>query len=185
MRSLTRKLDPSAIHERILILRGQRVLLDSDLAELYGVPTKALNQAVRRNRDRFPKDFGFRLRSDEAMALNRSQIVTGSQRHRDPRFPPLAFTDYGAIMAATVLNCPRAVEMSVYVVRAFVKLREILTSNVDLVSKLEELEKSVAALDAKTRRQLEQVYAAIRALMARPAPKSQPIGFTADIGSDR
>ena len=100
------------ITQSILILRGQRVLLDSDLAAIYGVTTKALNQAVKRNVARFLDDFVFRMKLSELDALNRSQIVTGSQRHRDPRFPPYAFTEHGAIMAATVLNSPRAVEPS-------------------------------------------------------------------------
>jgi hypothetical protein len=97
---------------------------------------------------------------------------------------PLAFTEHGAIMAATVLSSPRAVEMSVYVVRAFVKLREVLASNTELARKLAALEKSVATLDARTRRQFEEVYKAIRALMAPPVPKPRPIGFTADLETE-
>ncbi len=107
------------IGRTILALRRQRIMLDADLATLYGVPTKALNQAVKRNAERFPEDFMFRLTRAEVEALNRSQIVTASQKHRDPRFPPYGFTEHGAIMAATILNSPRAVEMSLYVVRAF------------------------------------------------------------------
>jgi hypothetical protein len=98
------------ISRSILILRGQRVILDTELAGLYGVTTKALNQAVKRNAERFPEDFMLRLTPAETEALNRSQIVTGSQKHRDPRFPPYVFTEHGAIMAATILNSPRAVE---------------------------------------------------------------------------
>src|SRR6185437_9269023 len=120
------------ITRSILVLRGQKVLLDAELAALYGVTTKRLNEQVKRNAERFPEDFLFRLRSDEVEALNRSHFATGSQKHRDPRFPPYAFTEHGAIMAATVLNSPRAVEMSVYVVRAFVRLRELLASNTAL-----------------------------------------------------
>lgn len=108
------------ITHAILIVRGQRVLIDTELASLYGVTTKALNQAAKRNTERFPEDFMFRLTRTEAAVLNRSQTVTGSQKHRDPRFLPFAFTEHGAIMAATILNSPRAVEMSLYVVRAFV-----------------------------------------------------------------
>jgi hypothetical protein len=96
------------------------------------------------------------------------------------RKPPLVFTEHGAMMAASVLNTPRAVGMSVYVVRAFVKLRQVLASNALLARKLDALEKSVATLDASTRRQFEEVYAAIRALMAPPAARKRPIGFTAD-----
>lgn len=184
MASPTRAENPAGIAQRILVLRGQRVLLDSDLAELYGVPTRRLNEQVRRNRSRFPGDFMFQLTINE-LQMNRSQIATGSRRHRDRRFMPLAFTEHGAFMAAAVLNSPRAVEMSIYVVRAFVKLREVLASNTGLARKLEALEKSVATLDAKTRRQFEEVYTAIRALMAPPNAKSRPIGFTADLDNDR
>lgn len=184
MPSPTRANDPVEIAQRILVLRGQRVLLDSDLAKLYGVTSKRLNEQVRRNRDRFPDDFVFHLEFNE-LQMNRSQIATGSQKHRDPRFPPLAFTEHGAIMAAMVLNSPRAVEMSVYVVRAFVKLREVLASNTELARKLKTLEKSVATLDARTRKQFEEVYQAIRALMAPPEPKSRQIGFMADLDKNR
>jgi hypothetical protein len=97
----------------ILLIRGYRVILDADLAALYEVTTKALNQAVKRNQQRFPGDFIFRLSRAETDNLNGSQSVTGSQKHRDPRFPPFAFTEHGAIMTATILNSPRAVEMSV------------------------------------------------------------------------
>jgi hypothetical protein len=170
----------AAVADRILTIRGQRVLLDTDLAELYRVPTERLNQQVRRNRARFPADFVIQLEINE-LRIRRLHSASASRRFRNPRYPPLAFTEHGAIMAATVLNSPRAVEMSIYVVRAFVRLREILASNTDLARKLEALEKSVATQDARTRRQFEEVYAAIRALMAPPAPKSRPIGFTADI----
>ena len=184
MPSPTRADEPLAIAQRILVLRGQRVLLDSDLAELYGVQTERLNHQVRRNPGKFPADFVFQLNINEVRD-NRLQIAGGSRKHRNPRYLPLAFTEHGAIMAATVLNSPRAVEMSVYVVRAFVKLREVLASNTELARKLEALEKSVATLDARTRRQFEEVYAAIRALMAPPVAKSRPIGFTADLDKDR
>jgi ORF6N domain len=134
------------ISRSILMLRGQRMMLDVELAGLYDVSTKALNQAVKRNAERFPDDFMFRLTAAETEALNRSQIVTGSQKHRDPRFPPFAFTEHGAIMAATILNSPRAVEMSVYVVRAFAQLRELLASNTALARKLNELEGVVGSM---------------------------------------
>jgi len=168
------------IVKKILVIRSQRVLLDSHLAKLYGVPTRRLNEQVRRNLNKFPVDFMFRLSINE-LRDNRSQIATGSSKHRDPRFAPLAFTEHGAIMAATVLNSPRAVAMSVYVVRAFVKLRGLLASNDDLARKLDALEKSVESLDEKTRKQFDEVYAAIRELMRPPIPTSRPIRFTADI----
>ncbi len=165
---------------RILVIRNQRVLLDSDLAELYDVRTERLNQQIRRNRERFPPDFVFHLNISE-LRNNCLQNASSSRKYRGPNRPPLAFTEHGAIMAATVLNSPRAVEMSVYVVRAFVKLREVLASNTELARKLETLEKSVATLDARTRKQFEEVYAAIRALMTPPAVKKRPIGFMADV----
>jgi hypothetical protein len=169
------------ITRAILVLRGHRVILDADLAALYGVTTKRLNEQVKRNAQRFPDDFMFRVTRTEVEMLNRSQFATGSQRHRDRRFPPFAFTEHGAIMAATILNSSRAVEMSLYVVRAFVKLRELLASNKDLARKLAALERSLVALDLKTQRQFQEVYEAIRALMDTPAPKHRSIGFTADL----
>jgi hypothetical protein len=165
------------ITRSILVLRGQKVLLDAELAGLYGVSTKRLNEQVKRNAERFPEDFLFRLRSDEVEALNRSHFATGSQKHRDPRFPPYAFTEHGAIMAATVLNSPRAVEMSVYVVRAFVKLRELLASNTALARKLDELERKYQHHDDA----IKAILSAIRELMNPPQPKRRPIGFTADL----
>ena len=169
------------ITRTILILRRQRVILDSELAALYGVPTKALNQAVKRNAERFPGDFMFRLSSVEAEALNRSQAVTGSQRHRDPRFPPFAFTEHGAIMAATIVNSPRAIEMSVYVVRAFVQLRELLVSNKALARRLDELEARLEQKLASHDKAISEMIDAIRALM-NPARPRRGIGFTADLG---
>jgi hypothetical protein len=184
MPSADQRTDPESIAERIVIVRGCRVLLDEDLAALYGVLTERLNQQVRRNPARFPDDFVFFTRINE-LQDNLLQNARGSRKHRDPRRPPIVFTEHGAIMAATVLNSPRAVEMSVYIVRAFVKLRQVLTSNTELARKLEVLEKSVATLDATTRKQFEEVYRAIQALMAPVATKSRSIGFTADISKER
>lgn len=168
----------SSITGVILVLRRQRIILDADLAALYGVTTKALNQAVKRNAARFPEDFLFRLTRIEIEALNRSQSVTGSQKHRDPRFPPFAFTEHGAIMAATVLNSPRAVETSLYVVRAFIRLRELLVANTALARKLEELERKYRHHDDA----IAAILSAIRELTHPPVPRRRGIGFTADIG---
>lgn len=173
----TLPLPAEQIGRSILMLRGQRAILDAELAALYGVATKVLNQAVKRNAERFPEDFMFRLTRTETEALNRSQFVTGSQKHRDPRFPPFAFTEHGAIMAATVLNSPRAVEMSVYVVRAFVQLRELLASNTALARKLNELEGKLKNHDEA----ITAILSAIRELMNPPPPKRRPIGFTANL----
>jgi ORF6N domain-containing protein len=162
----------------VLVLRGQRVMLDSTLANLYGVATRRLNEQVRRNRHRFPDDFLFELTRLEFENL-KSQNATSSWGGRRKR--PLAFTEHGAIMAATILNSRRAIDMSVYVVRVFVRLREHLASNRGLARKLAALERSLMALDLNTQRQFSEVYEAIRALMTSPTPKRRPIGFTAPL----
>jgi hypothetical protein len=169
----------------ILTLRGHKVLLDAELAELYGVTTKRFNEQVRRNRERFPEDFMFQLSMEELPFL-RSQIATSKALHEGRggrRYLPYVFTEHGAIMAATILNSPRAVEMSVYVVRAFVRLRELLGSNRELARRFAQLE---ARLDKKLGehdRAIGAILAAIRELMhpTTPAPKRRPIGFTADL----
>jgi len=170
-------MDAENITHAILTLRGHRVLLDSELAALYGVTTKRLNEQVKRNAKRFPEDFIFRLTRNETEALNRSQNATGSQRHRDPRLPPYGFTEHGAIMAATILNSPRAVEMSLYVVRAFVRLRELLASNTALARKLDEIEHKYQHHDEA----ITAILSAIRELTNPPPPKHRSIGFTADL----
>jgi hypothetical protein len=163
---------PLDIDPRIVDVRGQRVMLDETLAEVYGVPTKAFNQAVRRNRDRFPTDFLIEISNEEWKSL-RSQFVTlepgGRGRYR--KYSPLAFTEHGAIMAATILNSPRAIQMSVYVVRAFVRFRALISTSTEITKELDALKRSVATLDADTRRQFDQVYEAILGLMSVPARK--------------
>lgn len=166
---------------RIVMIRGRKVLMDADVAFLYGVPTKRLNEQVRRNLGRFPEDFMFRLNDEEFEAL-RSQFATSSQGGR--RYAPYAFTEHGALMAATVLNSARAVDLGIYVVRAFVQLRETFTQHKDLAAKLAELERKTEALALRqdtlatnTRTQLKQVFEAIRELMAPEQPTSRPIGF--------
>ena len=161
------------IETSIQTLRGERVILDADLARIYGVATRVLNQAVRRNKEKFPGDFMFRLNRAEARQLSRSQLVMGSQKHRDPRFLPYAFTEHGAIMAANVLNSPRAVQMSVFVVRAFVRLRQMVGAHKEVAAKLAELERKVASHDGNIR----ALFEAIRQLMAPPEPKKRKIGF--------
>jgi phage regulator Rha-like protein len=164
--------DPLAeVAGRIFVVRGQRVMLDADLAQLYGVSTKAFNQAVRRNRARFPGDFLIDLTNQEVASL-RSQFVTlkpGRGEHR--KYRQLAFTEHGAIMAATILNSTRAEQMSVYVVRAFVKMRESLAAHTVLARELATLKSRVDTLDADTRNQFEQVYEAILGLMSPGAKK--------------
>jgi len=191
------------ITRSILVVRGHKVLLDTELAALYEVSTKRFNEHVRRNHQRFPADFMFQLTAGELAALRsqiatssaqaaeelpllRSQIATlkgGRGQHR--KYLPYAFTEHGAIMAATILNSARAVEMSVYVVRAFVKLREVLASNKELARKLDQLERKLQTHDQA----IVGIFNTIRKLMAPPPPpparpppsKSRPIGFTADL----
>lgn len=177
---------PSVEHvaRSILVLRGQRVLLDAELAALYGVTTKRFNEQVRRNRERFPADFMFQLNVQGAEAL-RSQFATSKDPGRGGRrYLPYAFTEHGAIQAATILNSARAVEMSVYVVRAFVKLRELLASNRDLARRLNELEARLATKLATHDEAIAAILAAIRQLMGLPVPKRRPIGFTANLGQN-
>jgi hypothetical protein len=128
------------IERRIYFIRDQRVMLDADIAELYQVPTKRLNEQVKRNLGRFPADFMFRLTSTEAQDLNWSQFATSSQKHRGPSLLPYAFTEHGVAMLSSVLSSDRAVQMSILIVRAFVKLREVLASHRDLARKIERLE---------------------------------------------
>jgi len=158
------------IENKILIIRDQKVMLDADLAELYGVTTKRLNEQVRRNLNRFPADFMFQLTAEEAGVL-RSQFATSNTGRGGRRYLPFAFTEHGAIMAASVLNTPRAIEVSVFVVRAFVKLREMLAAHKDILRKLEEMEKKYDS-------QFQVVFDAIRQLRAPPDRKSpRRIGF--------
>ena len=161
-----------SVESRILILRHLRVILDSDLAELYGVRAKQLNQQTKRNRDRFPGDFMFQLTAKEHDAL-RSQIVTSKKGRGGRRYPPYAFTEHGAIMAATVLNSKRAIEMSVFVVRAFVRMREMLAKNRQLAAKIKELDRRLETHDTA----IEEIIDAIKELMAPEAASKRKIGF--------
>jgi hypothetical protein len=171
--------EPDPIALRIMIIRGQRVLFDADLARIYGVTTKQLNQQVKRNAGRFPEEFVFQLTPNEVNALNRSQNVTGSQRHRDPRFPPFVFTEFGAVQAANVLNSTLAIEMGVHVVRAFVGLRRWLGGQKELAAKLAELEDRVGTHDE----QISGIIEALRQLIASPEPDhGRRIGFHREQG---
>jgi len=174
-------------------LRGQRVVLDCDLAALYGVSTKRLNEAVKRNIDRFPSDFRFQLTREEngavlaqariqdtqpaeqhALDPNRSQFATGSSRHRDPRFLPFAFTEHGALMAATVLNSTQAVQMSLYVVRSFVRMREELLTTSIVFKRLAQIDKKLLEHDVV----LQDVVGKLLPLLnPPPVPSKRRIGF--------
>ena len=161
----------------IHVIRGQKVMLDSDLANLYGVTTKRLNEAVSRNPRRFSSSFTFQLTEKEAESL-RSQIATSNEGRGGRRYLPYAFTEHGALMLANVLNSERATQTSVMVVRAFVKLRQMLASNAELARKLETLEKKYDA-------QFKVVFDAIRQLMSPPAKPKREIGFHVKYDDDK
>ncbi len=166
-------LAPEIIDREILVLRRHRVLLDEQLASLYGVEVKALNQAVKRNRERFPEDFMFQLTAEEA-ALLRSQVVTlnaGRGRGAHRKYLPYAFTEQGVAMLSSVLRSPRAVQVNIEIMRAFVRLRRLLQENTGLARKL-------AALERRYDAQFKVVFDAIRELMEPPLPAARPIGFT-------
>ena len=174
MDNLKNDLATETVVSRIYIVRNQRVMPDSDLAELYGVPTRVFNQAVKRNIDRFPADFMFQLTDTEHDSL-RSRIVTSNQRG-GCRYLPYAFTEHGAIMAATILNSQRAIEMRVFIVRAFIQLRDLLSSHKQLSSSLDDLERKLASHD----RDITMIVNAIRNLITPPSQKKRQIGFAVD-----
>ena len=165
------------IERSILLIRGHKVMLDRDLASLYGVTTKVLNQAVKRHKERFPEDFMFQLTIEEARIWwtevrgggLRSQIVT-LKRGQHIKYRPYAFTEHGILMLSSVLNSERAIKVNIEIMRAFVRLRRMLASHADLARKLQALEKEYDA-------QFKVVFEAIRELMKPPETKRRPIGF--------
>jgi hypothetical protein len=160
-----------SIEKSIYLIRREKVMLDRDLAVLYGVTTKAFNQAVKRHKDRFPSNFMFQLTMEEAKALrSRSQSVT-LKRGQNIKYRPYAFTEHGILMLSSVLSSKRAIHVNIEIMRTFVRLRRMLTSNVVLAKKLEVLEK-------KYDRQFSVVFEAIRQLMTPPERQRKPIGFT-------
>ena len=165
------------VDARILLVRGKKVILDSELAALYGVEVRHLNQQIKRNVDRFPVDFMFRL-SEKEVAILRSQFVISSEGHGGRRYLPSVFTEHGAIMAATVLNSKRAIQLSIFVVRAFVRMREALAANQQIAAKLAELERRLENHDGK----IQDLVQAIRELMIPPAPTRRRIGFETPTG---
>lgn len=168
----------SSLERRILTIRGKSVMIDTDLAELYGVQTRALNQAVRRNRERFPAEFMFQLTQAE-----KKEVITNCDHLTRLKFSPvlpLAFTEHGTLMLGNVLNSERAIEVSLLVVRTFVSIRQMLSTHKDLAAKLNELERKVGGHDEA----IADLIDAIRHLAtAPPTRKSRPIGFTADLES--
>jgi len=173
---------PHRIEGRIQVIRGLRVMIDVDLATLYGVETKRLNEQVKRNRERFPSDFLFQL-----TAAEKAEVVAHCDHLQKLKFSkvlPYAFTEHGAIQAANVLASSQAVEMGIYVVRAFVHLREALSSHADVAKRLADLETKTESLELNhdtfsrnTRIQLRQLLDAVRELTAPPDPPKRPIGF--------
>ncbi len=160
---------------KIMVIRGQKVMIDADLAELYGVSTKALNQAVKRNSLRFPEDFMFQLSSDE-----KQEVVTNCDYLNKLKFSkalPFAFTEHGAIQAANVLSSSLAVEMGVYVVRAFVRLRKLLASNKELEQRLSELENRIERKLETHDQAIFRLINTLRQMMTPDKPKKRPIGF--------
>jgi hypothetical protein len=182
------------IEQRILLIRGQRIILAGDLARMYGIPVKQLNRAVGRNANRFPEDFVFQLTRNEAVTASRFQFGTlnkqgaltpqnrASKRGSNLKYLPYAFTEHGALMAANLLKSPQAAKVSVYVVRAFVKLRELLSTHRELSVKLNQLESKLQNHDG----QIIALINAIRSLMEAPAPPAKPrIGFETEKGKTR
>lgn len=171
------------IESRILLIRGQKVMIDADLAELYGVPTKRLNEQVKRNQERFPADFMFQLTAAEKQEV--VAICDHLAKLKFSKASPYAFTEHGAIQAANVLASPEAIEVGLYVVRAFVHLRELAVSNKELALRLDELENKSDLLslnqetfERNTRDQLKQIINTLRELMAPPSARpKRPIGF--------
>jgi len=161
-----------SVESRILFLRHQKVILDSDLAELYGVPAKRLNEQVKRNHERFPADFMFQLTGKEEQIL-RSQFATSKKGRGGRRYPPYAFTEHGAIMAATVLNTKQAIQMSVFVVRAFVRVREMLATNQQFAAKVDELERRLTTHDST----IQEIIEAIKELMVPEETPRRKMGF--------
>jgi hypothetical protein len=175
---MTNELLPEQIATKIYFLRGQRVMLDADLAEVYGVRTIALNQAVKRNINRFPPDFMFQVTAEEYDEMQRlSQTVITSLKYRATTHRPYAFTEHGAVMLASVLRSPVAIAASIQVVRAFVRLRTILAEHKELAQHIEALEKKVDDKFEKQDEQINTLFSIIRQLMAPPTSSKTPIGF--------
>lgn len=164
------KIPVESIEKSIYLIRGEKVMLDGALASLYGVPTKAFNQAVKRHKERFPSDFMFQLTMEETQVLrSRSQPVT-LKRGQNIKYRPYAFTEHGILMLSSVLSSEPAIQVNIEIMRTFVRLRRMLASNAELAMKLEELEK-------KYDRQFRVVFDAIGELMIPPEPQRKQIGF--------
>ncbi|MEK7645047.1 MAG: ORF6N domain-containing protein [Patescibacteria group bacterium] len=165
----------NVVEHKIYIIRGQRVMVDFDLAEIYGIPTKSLNLAVRRNIQRFPEDFMFQLTKDESQSL-RFQIETSKIGRGGSRYLPYVFTEHGVAMLSAVLKSQRAVQMSIFIVRAFIKMREVLATHTDLAHKIEEIERK----QKEHGDQLSSVYSVVKRLINPPEGPKKKIGFEVD-----
>ena len=183
MAKAVKAVSPQIVEQQIYFVRGQKVMLDRELAKLYGVETRALNQAVKRNRDRFPEDFMFQLteeegeglRSQNVMSNLRSQSVMSKEGRGGRRTMPYAFTEHGVAMLSSVLKSKRAVQVNIVIVRAFVKLRELLATHKDLARRLDDVERKYRQHDEE----LHAVFDAIRRLLAAPPGSKRRIGFIA------
>ncbi len=180
---MTTALQP-LIQSRILALREQRVMLDADLAQLYGVETRVLVQAVKRNLARFPADFMFQLSAEEFAALRSQSVISNTQGRGGRRSAPYAFTEHGVAMLSSVLGSPRAIAVNIEIMRTFVRVRALAATHGELAKRLAELEEKTEALamshdsfSRNTRNQLKQVFDALHELMTPPDPPRRPIGF--------
>jgi hypothetical protein len=170
---------PRPVDSLIHVIRGQRVMFDSDLAALYEVSTKRLNEAVKRNPNRFPAHFMFQLTTEEAVSL-RSQFATSNKGRGGRRYLPYAFTEHGVVMLSSVLNSDRAVEMSILVVNAFIRLRELLASNKDIAARVEKLERGhdrTASVIEVIVEDIDRLAAEVKQMKALPPAKKRRIGF--------
>jgi hypothetical protein len=172
------------IQSRILSLREQRVMLDADLAQLYGVETRVLVQAVKRNLARFPDDFMFQLSAEEFAALRSQSVISNTEGRGGRRTAPYAFTEQGVAMLSSVLGSPRAIAVNIEIMRTFVRVRALASTHADLAKRLDDLENKTEALSMShdtfsrnTRAQLKQVFDALREMMTPPDPPKRPIGF--------
>ncbi len=174
-RKMLADIEPGALAQRIYIIRAKKVMLDTHLAELYGVSTSALIQAMKRNQERFPEDFSFQLKESEAQSLISQSVISkngrGGRRHL-----PYVFTEHGVAMLSSVLRSPRAIQMNIFIIRAFVKIRELLATNKDLAQKIDQLERVQSEHDEN----LAEIYAIIKRLIDEPVKKAGKIGFASD-----
>jgi hypothetical protein len=180
------------IQSRILSLREQRVMLDADLAQLYGVETRVLVQAVKRNLTRFPEDFMFQLTAEEWQALRSQTVISNAEGRGGRRTAPYAFTEQGVAMLSSVLGSQRAIAVNIEIMRTFVRVRALAATHGDLAHRLAELENTTEALaqqhdtfSRNTRAQLKQVFDALRELMTPPEPPKRPIGFVTPEDKDK